>query len=281
MDDHSHVRRFMLLATARTGSNLLLSLLSAHPAIKTHGELFNLGKLPRGSLIEALDDPVAYLRGRVYKDQRPEIAAVGFKMFYDHLTQHYFDKMIDVADASAGLQERFRELEAFIDAHYAWDVLHQRFRSTWEFLVADRSLAVIHLRRRNSLDTLISLKAAFSTRQWWTLDGGDRPRTSDRPRTTVHLEPDECRRYFQMVEAFADEAAAAFTGHPTLDVTYDDLVEHRDDELRRIFTFLNVPDRLVSTRMQKQNLVAASECVDNYGELKRCFEHSRWSVFFE
>ena len=58
--------RFMILGSARTGSNFLLSLLSAHPSIKTYGELFNLDSLPQPVLQEALEDPVLYLRRRVY-----------------------------------------------------------------------------------------------------------------------------------------------------------------------------------------------------------------------
>jgi hypothetical protein len=70
----------MILGSAGTDSNFLLSLPSSHPAIKTYGELFNLDTLRRDNLTEALDDPVAYFRRRVYKPRGPDISAVGFKM---------------------------------------------------------------------------------------------------------------------------------------------------------------------------------------------------------
>jgi LPS sulfotransferase NodH len=265
----------MLLGAARTGSNLLLSLLSTHSAIKTYGELFNLDNLPQADLAAALDDPVAYLRQRVYRDQRPEIRAVVFKMFYDHLTQDYFDKLVDISDASDDVQATFRRFAAFVDTHYDSTTLQQRFRAAWDFLIADRSLAVIHLRRRNSLESLISLKTAYRTRQWWSLRGnGAAP-------PTIHVEPDECRRYFDKLESFGDHADVAFAEHPRLDVWYEELLDRRDDVLRRIFTFLDVPYEPVSTRMQKQNTVPASARIDNYRELKQSFEHSKWSVFFE
>jgi LPS sulfotransferase NodH len=275
MEENAHVCRFVLLSTARTGSNLLLSLLSRHSAIKTYGELFNLDTLPRADLLEALEAPVMYLRKKVYKTHRPETAAVGFKMFYDHLTQDYFDKMVDVSDASKAVQDTFRKFAAFIEANYDGPTLQRRFRDAWEFLIADKSLAVIHLRRRNSLDSLISLKTAYMTRQWWSLKG------SDALRPTVHLNPDECRRYFDKLETAAEQADVAFGGHRKLDLSYEGLVADRDDVLRRIFAFLGVPYEPVSTRMKKQNLVPPSQSVANYGELKQCFEHSKWSVFFE
>ena len=113
------------------------------------------------------------------------------------------------------------------------------------------------------------------TREWWTLKGGGGARP------TVRLDPEECRRYFDKLETFAEAADAAFAGHETLEIAYEELVERREDVLRRIFAFLHVPEQPVSTRMQKQNLVAASERVANYGELKRCFEQSKWRVFFD
>ena len=265
----------MLLGAARTGSNLLLSLLSRHSAIKTYGELFNLDSLPKPDLLEALEDPVTYLRRRVHESHRPGIAAVVFKMFYDHLTQDYFDKLVDISDASEAEQNTFRRFAAFIEANYDRATLHRRFRDAWNFLIADQALAVIHLRRCNSLDAMISLKTAYVTRQWWSLKDGE----SARP--TVYLDPDECRRYFYKLEAFAKQADAAFAGHRRLDITYEELVADREDVLAKVFTFLDVPWQPVSTRMQKQNRLPASETVRNYGELKRCFEHSRWRAFFE
>ena len=124
----------MILASARTGSNFLSSLLSRHPSIKMYGELFNLDTLPRPSLLEALDDPVRYLRNRVYKAHPGEIAAVGFKMFYDHLTKDYFQKPVDPSEASEKLRDKFRHFASFIDANYDWSTLDARFRDAWDFL---------------------------------------------------------------------------------------------------------------------------------------------------
>jgi LPS sulfotransferase NodH len=275
LDQDARPRRVMLLGAARTGSNLLLSLLSGHSAIKTYGELFNLDSLPTADLTEALDDPVAYLRKRVYGDQRPETQVVVFKMFYDHLTQDYFDKLVDVSVASEGMQDRFRRLVAFVESNYEAATLLERFKGAWDFLVTDRSLAVIHLRRRNRLDSLISLKTAYLTRRWWSL------KSSSATLPAIHVDPDECRRYFDKLETFAEHADAAFEGHERLDVTYEALHERREQVLLKIFEFLKVPYQPVSTRMEKQSTVPASERIDNYAELKRCFEHSKWSVFFE
>jgi LPS sulfotransferase NodH len=265
----------MVLGSARTGSNLLLSLLSAHPHVKTYGELFNLDMLPETSLIEVLDDPITYLQRRVFQDHKSEIAAVGFKMFYDHLTRDYFTKLVDLSDAAPQLRKKYTQFSSFIESNYAWEILDERFRTAWEFLRAEESLAVIHLQRRNMLHTLISLKQAYITSQWWSLK-------SDLQTTPpVHLDPEECCRYFQKLSKSAVEADAAFAEHPKINVIYEDLIEKQQDTLQRIFAFLKVPYKSVTTRMKKQNLASPRETIDNYEQLKSYFRNTSWDVFFE
>ena len=274
-DSTSKVQRFMVLGSARTGSNLLLSLLSAHPCIKTYGELFNLDMLPETSLLEVLDDPVRFLRQKVYQNHKLEIAAVGFKMFYEHLTRDYFIKLVDVSDTALPLQDRFTRFSSFIERNYAWEILDERFQTTWEFLRAEQSLAVIHLQRRNMLHTLISLKRAFMTNQWWSLKSG--PQII----LPVHLDPEECSRYFKKLSNSAAEADVAFAEHPKINVIYEDLIEKQQDTLQRIFAFLKVPCQSLTTSMKKQNLASPRETVDNYEQLKSYFRNTRWDVFFE
>jgi LPS sulfotransferase NodH len=275
MSDDRPIERFVVLGSARTGSNYLLSLLSAHPAIKVYGELFNLDKLPEPSLLEALDDPLAYLRKRLYAPHPPHIAAVGFKMFYYHLKPAYFEKLIDPSEASDGLRTKFERFYHFIESKYDWATLYARFEATWDALIADRSVKVLHLKRRNLLHTLISHKTAFATGQWM------RVASREQPKTTIHLDPEECQRYFDRLAGFAADADAAFADHARLDVTYEGLVHAQAEELERIFGFLTLPGAPVKTLMKKQILAPASEVVDNYGQLREHFKDTRWHAFFD
>jgi len=275
MQQNKNIRRFIVLGSARTGSSFLLSLLSKHPSIKLYGELFNLGKLRRDDLLEALEDPIQYLRKRVYKIPPPNIAAVGFKMFYYHLTRDYFEKLIDPSEASETMQNKFLQFSSYIDAHYEWSALYQKFRDTWDFLISDRSLSVIHLTRRNILNTLISHKTAFMTNQWMSVKG-DR-----QAKTPLHLDPEECRRYFDKIQTLAQEADAAFAAHRKIELVYEDLVAAREPQLRSIFAFLDIPCMSVSTIMKKQIRAPAHEIVENYSQLKESFRHTEWNSFFE
>ncbi len=252
-----------------------MSLLGAHRAVRMHGELFNLDKLTPGALQEALEDPVLYLRKRVYEARADEAAAVGFKMFYYHLTEQYFKKLIDPAAASEELKEKYNRFYQYLDEHYEWSSLYRKFRQTWDFLVADRELRVIHLKRRNKLNMLISHKTAFLTNEWLSL------KSSERTKTILHLDAEECREYFGKLDTFEKEADVLFGKHHQIEVFYEDLVENGEAELARIFSFLGVPFQPVSTIMKKQIVSPVAAIVDKYSQLKESFQSTRWRHFFE
>ncbi|MEJ7582502.1 MAG: hypothetical protein WKF43_00150 [Acidimicrobiales bacterium] len=71
---HRGYRRFVIVTRARTGSNLLVSLLNSHPQIDARGEL--LGEL-KGETVEAR-------LGRIFGRKPRRVRAVGFKVFYYH-----------------------------------------------------------------------------------------------------------------------------------------------------------------------------------------------------
>jgi len=86
--------RFVILSSARTGSNLLQTMLSSHEQIASYGELFNqddpgriLWNNPRPSSAEDVAlrdaDPCGFLERRVFAVPR-SVRAVGFKLFYFH-----------------------------------------------------------------------------------------------------------------------------------------------------------------------------------------------------
>ena len=69
------------------------------------------------------------------------------------------------------------------------------------------------------------------TSQWWSLKSG--------PQTTlpVHLDPEECCRYFEKLSNSVEEADAAFAHHPKINVFHEDLIEKQQATMQRIFAF--------------------------------------------
>ncbi|MCS7039614.1 MAG: hypothetical protein RMN24_07020 [Anaerolineae bacterium] len=71
---HRDFVKFIVLTRSRSGSSLLISLLSSHPNVETYGEYFR--KLNGRSYQEMIN--------RVFSPKSRKINAVGFKIFYDH-----------------------------------------------------------------------------------------------------------------------------------------------------------------------------------------------------
>ncbi|MFN3241874.1 MAG: sulfotransferase [Planctomycetota bacterium] len=87
-------RRFIILASQRTGSNLLRSLLDSHPDVTAYAEVFlkdhswfenQHGPKDSPALVAERDaDPVAFAQKHVFRDYEESVKAVGFKLFYQH-----------------------------------------------------------------------------------------------------------------------------------------------------------------------------------------------------
>jgi LPS sulfotransferase NodH len=107
---HTDYVPFIVLAHARTGSNMLLSMLRSHPSVLVRGEVFARVKP------EAIHPTVVHtLQGRVPR----RIGAAGCKVFYYH----------PLGDRSGDL---WRELDAISDLH----VVHLRRRNVLRTIVS-------------------------------------------------------------------------------------------------------------------------------------------------
>lgn len=71
---HEDYKKFIVLSRSRTGSNMLISMLTSHPSIYAKGEIFNWLK----------GQSVNYVLDSIYHRYPKYIKAVGFKIFYYH-----------------------------------------------------------------------------------------------------------------------------------------------------------------------------------------------------
>ncbi len=252
-----------------------MSLLNAHEHAKMHGELFNLDTLPEASLKEILTDPVQYLDKKLNGPVPAGVRAVGFKLFYDHLTRDYFRKMVNCNEAADNVLQRFSRLESFLEENTTHEELYAKCTDTWHYLGRDTELKVIHLRRKNKLETLVSLKTAFLTDEWVQVN------TRQRAKMVLHLDFEECLQYFNKLETYEHQYPALFGGHQAIEVTYEALIEKTGEEMNRIFLFLGLPQRPVRTIMKKQIVHPLPEIIDNYAELKESFSATRWQAYFQ
>lgn len=268
-------QRFVVLATARTGSNLLMSLLNSYGDIKMHGELFNIDNLPQETLDDVLNDPIIFLKKKLDESAQSKHQAIGFKMFYDHLSFDYFDKMVSSASISKRLVDKYDDFDSFIRNNYSISQLNTKFKSLWNYLSSDTDLKIIHLKRKNKLDTLISLKTAYTTSEWthWM------PKTGNKL-TPLHFDYDECYNYFSAIERYELMNDFTFRNHSKLDICYEDLILDKQECTNKVCDFLELPHKTVKTLLKKQITYQPSEIVDNYDDLKEAFRNTSWSTFF-
>lgn len=267
--------RFIVLGTARSGTNLLLTLLNAHRSVKMHGELFNLDTLTPTNLDMAITDPAAYLRGYLYPIADQGDKAIGFKIFYDHMTFDYFQKLIPEEVTADALHKRFSDINDYISERYSQTYLDKKFRSAWDFLVDNKDIKVIHLKRENKLKTLISLKIAYITNQWMHWKQGDEKIAACR------LGYDECLRYFTTLTRYEQTYDSLFRDHQKLDITYEALQKERNLVADQCFDFLQLPYSSVNTILKKQNSDRLEDVLVNFEELKTRFEGSPWQNYFD
>ncbi len=268
---HQDYTKFIILCRSRTGSNLLLNQLQFHQNIRMFYEVFSQDNSSKefwdyiNHDLQNIRDlkqnnPLELVNSFVYRAMPLEVKAVGFKLFYYH--------------ARSGKQQEI-----------------------WQYLKDRQEIKIIHLVRRNLLKTYVSQQLALTTNSWyskgdWTMFG-----LRDRSKTTLAIQ----LNYEKTLEALAEtnkleqetlEALAEtnkleqenedfFKDHQLLKIFYEDLVEDNTKEMAKVQNFLGVKPTSVYISTKKQSPNSLQKSIQNYAELKNCFQESPYADFFK
>lgn len=242
-------RPFLVLGTARTGSNLLVELLNSHPRLLTAGELFqpdvnadNIAGagLPEGFAVATYlemrqHDPGACIRHLRSLGAARGAAAVGCKLFHHHT----------VAD------------NRLVDS-----------------LLGMPDLRLIHLSRLDHVARYLSLQRAELSGTWYTT--ADQSPTK-RSREPIHLDPRLMLHDLELTESLETRIRETFAGFPSLDVSYEDLVADREGQMRRIFDFLGVEHVAPSSQSLKTGESDPRVMIANWEALESMLAGTRWN----
>jgi LPS sulfotransferase NodH len=241
---------FIILGRSRVGSNLLRTLLNAHPQIAAYGEVFRDAQSfdwdhfgyfqSRGMRSLMRNDPVRFVDARILGRYPSLYRAVGFKLFYYH-----------ARDGAAA--------------------------SVWPYLQNRPDLRVIHLKRRNLLQTHLSRKRAALSGRWVNTSG--RPNGSSQPQA-IRLDYQECLDDFVETRTREEEGDRYFTAHPKLEVVYETLSADYRNEAGRVHEFLGVDARPADPATFRQRREPLAALIANYDELKEQFSGTVWQEFF-
>jgi len=239
--------QFVIIANERTGSNLLVSLLSSHPDIHQYGEIIGESIL-RQEDIQAKIRIVGTMRyiinsfkKRFYKK------AVGIKVLYHQLQNRYAERW-GITELSGVLNE----------------------------LRKNKKIKIIHLKRRNHLKVLISSELAKMTKEYVK-----RNSNSATQEIQLTLKSEKCTSFFQTIaenEKYFDEC---FQSHDILEIYYEDLVSDTENVCRKVLNLLQVEKCDLKSTTLKQSRKPLSERIQNYTELKQYFKNTPSSIFFE
>ena len=193
--------RFIILAAARTGSNLLRDLVRSHPAVFAGSELFNPNLVKQGVIpwyeLGSPSDEAA-------KDQfRPGAESV--------------------APGRPGeIHRQNRKRHARLGLSRDRIQMHVLFSNPEDpagrYLINDKNLHVIHLKRRNLLRRLVSWERALATDSWYQTRGEAGP---ELPVVTLPIA--KVVEDITSIESAQGHYDACFKEHPMLEVFYEDL----------------------------------------------------------
>lgn len=240
-------RAFVVVGAERTGTNLLVDLLSQQPGIACAGEIFNHrlvseGLLPwftfdepaaPGLLQLRIDDPVA-LHARLVADGHARgLAWVGFKLLYFHGAVD--DRVVDA-------------------------------------IAADPDARIVHITRKDRLRRWVSHCQAAVTDHWATAVGAPR-------RTSPPVELDVARTLadFALVELMEERCRATFARHVQLELEYESFATNLAVTAARVAQLFGVPAAPVEARTQKTGGTPLADSIVNFAEVRDALTGTRWA----
>ena len=248
IDGQTHYAKYIIICSTRTGSNMLRSLLNSHSRIVGFGELFQN------------NDKIGwYLPG--YSQNR-KLRAI----YHDNPAE--FLKRVVFCKYPRGIAAvGFKYLYEHTHGN-SWKILRPFFKHA-------TNLKIIHLKRRNILRSYLSQLTAQQTNRWVNCTD---IQSAGSPLT---LDFRNCLWHFRAIRAYEAYFDVFFKNHPTIEVSYEQLVSNRDIEMKRVLRFLGAGTEDLFPSIYRQSCQSLSIAISNYADLKNKFMGTEWEIFFE
>jgi LPS sulfotransferase NodH len=228
--------RFVVITPGRAGSNYLMSLFDSHPRITHCGEIFGPTHLA---------DPN---KQKLFQ----QVGMLGY--FIESFKRKGFEK----ATGAKFLYSYFRD--EYIQRHSV-----EELHDVYQFLIESKDIRVIHLYRENPLSVLISFEVAAKTGKFVSL------KSDNDHEVFLTLEPEFVNRRIREILREQEWVRQTFRSHPFIEISYEQLVDSKEDSQARIMKFLGVDYPKLKARTLKQNRRKMQEILLNYSELKQYF----------
>jgi LPS sulfotransferase NodH len=138
--------------------------------------------------------------------------------------------------------------------------------SAWQALSNIPDLKVVWL-QRNELDSVLSFIVAKQNDAWLNKPS----------KLKARVDPAYFLKRLRLEKRWANEARAALSGAPTVEIDYEELIKKREQTLARVALFLGVPPIAMRSPLRKQAAAKRfQERVENHAELLTALEGTEW-----
>jgi LPS sulfotransferase NodH len=231
--------RFLILSTARSGTNLAIELLKSHPDCFCGYEIFSQMHVANNHIPWPLEPP-ADLTGLSELRRADPVALIDR---LDRLTRERGYKAV-------GFKLMYQETDETPAAR--------------DYLLDNPTVRVFHIHRRNALRRLVSLRRAEQTGNWFVEKGQE---TGKPPPVHISLldllwDMDYVRKR-ELAYGRLDET------HSVLHLTYEEMVGDLAATARQMWSFLGLREwNTLNVRTVKTGNDPLPEAIANYGELR-------------
>lgn len=256
--NNTNYKKFMVLSTQRSGTNLLVNLLRSHSNIVCYTEVFKENNRPLWCF-QKMDMktyrlsqkyPVEYLNHFFFRNYSDNVKAVGFKYMYNQLSTQKFKKVVKSFDKEKDF--------------------------------------IVHLKRKNKLRAFLSLKLmeenGISTKLISENEFGkfQNKKPSGRENfKSIYIDSSELKTYINKMsdsERLHDELIK-YQNHIVL--FYEELLKEMIKTTNQIITNIGLSVEEFIILNEKQNTRLLSESILNYAELKKDFAKTEYATFFD
>ena len=235
---NTEVQKVMVLTTQRSGSNLLGTLLKSHPQVMYYGEVMK--DKPKDSTFH-----FNYHFVRRTRILNKLLWKLGFKRAVVNIYWKYIDSLVGPTGKIVVVKPMVNQLKKYPELQHL-----------------PKNILIIRLVRENLLQKYISSVLAWKTKQWVQREDEDKSTTKlaiDCSKLINELH--ELKQANEFVETFSPESKS-------IRITYDQLVNSKDETLKSVLQFLNIDNHLdLSTSLRKQNANTLQDIVLNYEEV--------------
>ncbi len=241
--------KFIILATPRSGSTYLRSLLSSHPDITCLGEIFI----------------------QKNKKSAPNLYSTFVKRNLSNYLSHFFNPKITIS-------KFLQTISASSKSAFGFKLMISQLEKQPGLLsiLLNDNYKIIMLRRKNLLHQYVSLESAKKNNLWHLVQDDPEPKIP-----SIELHTEGIIEGLKGFEQAYNRMQSLFESKDYIEITYEDLVGDNSQEINdNLCTFLeSEPGHHLSSKFKKILPEALDQTLTNYQQIHQCLTGTEYEKY--